>query len=280
MRCSDEVRRSPRADAVVPAPPTLSTLTPSQTHNQKKPKTKAARLAELLERAGLPPALLTPRARLLSAVAARVADALGAAAATPEHALACWAELAVRESRAAALKASADARAAEMRAEAAPVEARGAALAEALRSARDAAAGHGGGGGGRRRAELEARSVQEMAAKRSEYERVVARCERKIGAALAAAAAAAAAAADAQAEQQQQQREQQPQPTMLLRHAELQRRAERLAAKRGELREAERRAAEFLDLPASVAGARAALEQARERLARSQERLELGLAQL
>jgi hypothetical protein len=186
---------------------------------------------------------------LLSALAARVADALGAARATPDHALACWADLAVRESRAVALKASADARAADMRAEASAVEARAAALAEAHASTRDAQQG-----GGARRAELEARSVQEMEAKRAEYERVVSRCERKV---------AAAGAADRG-----------------LRHAELARRAARLADKREQLRGLERRAAEFADLPASVAGARAALEQARERLARSQEQLELGLAQL
>lgn len=201
-------------------------------------------------------------------MAARVADALGAAAATPEHALACWAELAVRESRAVALRASADARAAEMRAEAAAVEARGAALAEALRAARDA---QQKGPEGRRRAELEARSVREMEAKRAEYARVVARCERRVSQALAAAGVIGAEGG-LQAEQQQQQQR------APLRHGDLQRRAERLAARRDELREAERRAAEFLDLPASVAGARAALEQARERLARSQERLELGLA--
>jgi Skp family chaperone for outer membrane proteins len=226
----------------------------------------ASRLSELLNFAGLPPTLLTPRARLLSAVAARVADALGAASPTPNAALACWAELALRESRAVALKASTDARAAEMRAEAAAVEARSAALAESLRSVREQQHRQG-----KRRAELEARSVQEMAAKRAEYGRAVARCERKVGAALVAAAGGAAGGAGGgQAEQQPQ----------LLRHALLQQRAERLAAKREQLREAERRAAEFMDLPASVAGARAALEQARERLARSQERLELGLAQL
>jgi len=232
---------------------------------------------------------MTPRAALLADLVARVAEAAGAAAPTAGHALACWADLAVREARAVALTAAAQARAGEMRAEAAAVEARAASLAGALASVRLAQHGHtgggkdvggggghssgggGGGGGGDprsggagasgvQRSLLEARSVREMEAKRAEYDRAVVRCARKV--------AAAGVAGD-------------PPSSPPLGHDALRARGERLLRRRDHaLRAAERRAAEFGDLPASVAGARAALERARSRLARSQERLELGLAQL